>query len=106
VSPRVLLILAALTALAVGSSSGPAPAGPPVTAHAWPSASATARGSDRPVPAPPRALFHTQHPLPAPRRAFAADDAGTLAPAVAEDRPLVYVPHNRSGDVWEIDPAT
>jgi hypothetical protein len=51
-------------------------------------------------------LFHTQHPLPAPRRAFAADDAGTLAPAVAEDRPLVYVPHNRSGDVWETAPAT
>jgi hypothetical protein len=45
-------------------------------------------------------------PRPERRPVFAGDDAGTLAPAVAEDPPLVYVPHNRSGDVWEIDPAT
>ena len=32
--------------------------------------------------------------------------ANSLAPEVAKDRALVYVPHNRSGDVWEIDPAT
>ncbi|EUA35688.1 putative yVTN beta-propeller repeat-containing protein [Mycobacterium xenopi 3993] len=25
---------------------------------------------------------------------------------MSADRPLVYVPHNRSGDVWEIDPVT
>ena len=41
-----------------------------------------------------------------PRNAFADEGAGTLAPGVDEDRPLVYVPHNRSGDVWEIDPAS
>ena len=55
--------------------------------------------------APPSALSDTL-PRPQGRTVFAADDAGTLAPEVAEDRPLVYVPHNRSGDVWEIDPVT
>src|SRR2546423_2763646 len=36
------------------------------------------------------------------------DDAGAgmLSPAVRDDRPLVYVPHTNSGDVWVIDPAT
>jgi DNA-binding beta-propeller fold protein YncE len=33
--------------------------------------------------------------------------AGMLAPAVRGDRPLVYVPHNGSGDgIWVIDPKT
>jgi DNA-binding beta-propeller fold protein YncE len=47
-----------------------------------------------------------QPPPHPPRSVLAADDAGTVTPAVAHDRPLVYVPHNRSGDVWQIDPAT
>ncbi|MDI3315848.1 MAG: hypothetical protein QJR12_16710 [Mycobacterium sp.] len=37
---------------------------------------------------------------------YAHAGAGSLVPGVAADRPLVYVPHDRSGDVWEIDPAT
>ncbi|MBS4729825.1 PQQ-binding-like beta-propeller repeat protein [Mycobacterium sp. SM1] len=37
---------------------------------------------------------------------YARAGAGSLAGEVVEDRPLVYVPHDRSGDVWEIDPAT
>ena len=36
----------------------------------------------------------------------AAAGAGKLAPAVTGDKPLVYVPHSGSGDVWVIDPAT
>jgi DNA-binding beta-propeller fold protein YncE len=79
VSSRLLALSAALTALAVGCSNGPIAASPTVTAHPSPAAA-------------PRTLL--------------ADDPGALAPGVDEDRPLVYVPHNRSGDVWEIDPAT
>jgi DNA-binding beta-propeller fold protein YncE len=45
-------------------------------------------------------------PVPDPKNVDAAAAAGMLAPAVAADKPLVYVPHNESGDVWVIDPAT
>jgi DNA-binding beta-propeller fold protein YncE len=104
VSSRLLLVLAALTVLAVGCSNGPVVAGPPIPARALPVSSSTATGSGKPVSPSPAGLPNTP-PMSHPRTVFAAD-AGTLAPAVAEDRPLVYVPHNRSGDVWEIDPAT
>ena len=45
-------------------------------------------------------------PVPDPKNVNAAAAASMLAPAVAADKPLVYVPHNKSGDVWVIDPAT
>ena len=37
---------------------------------------------------------------------YAAAGAEMLSPVVRADRPLVYVPHTNSGDVWVIDPAT
>lgn len=37
---------------------------------------------------------------------YASPGRGIFAAGVSADRPLVYVPHNRSGDVWEIDPVT
>ena len=86
----LLPVLAALTAVAVGCSNGPAPAGPPVTGHALHTASPTAVGSGKPLSAPPSTLSHTA-PLPEPRNVFAAGDAGTLAPEVADDRPLVKI---------------
>ncbi|GDY30185.1 YncE family protein [Gandjariella thermophila] len=36
---------------------------------------------------------------------YASAAAGMVADAVKGDRPLVYVPHTRSGDVWVIDPT-
>ncbi len=45
-------------------------------------------------------------PVPDPKNVDAAAGAGMLAPAVAGDKPLVYVPHNKPADVWVIDPAT
>ncbi|MGW4059274.1 YVTN family beta-propeller repeat protein [Amycolatopsis sp. NPDC004747] len=45
-------------------------------------------------------------PVPDPHDVDAAAGAGMLSPAVAGDKPLVYVPHSGSGDVWVIDPAT
>ena len=104
-SSRLLPVVAALTALAAVYSNGPVPAGPPITAHALPTASTTAAGWVKPMFVPPIALSG-RSTVREPRNVFADEGAGTLAPGVDEDRPLVYVPHNRSGDVWEIDPAT
>ncbi|MFJ9779113.1 beta-propeller fold lactonase family protein [Amycolatopsis sp. NPDC101161] len=44
--------------------------------------------------------------IPDSHNVDAAAGAGMLSPAVAADKPLVYVPHSGSGDVWVIDPAT
>jgi DNA-binding beta-propeller fold protein YncE len=42
-----------------------------------------------------------------PDNIYAAAGAGMLNAAVRHDRPLVYVPHNGSGDgIWVIDPRT
>ena len=41
-----------------------------------------------------------------PHNVYAAAGAGMLSAVVRGDRPLVYVPHAKSGDVWVIDPAT
>ncbi|WP_143588193.1 YncE family protein [Tersicoccus phoenicis] len=45
-------------------------------------------------------------PVSDPHNVYAAAGAGMLARAVRGDKPLVYVPHSVSGDVWVIDPAT
>jgi YVTN family beta-propeller protein len=37
---------------------------------------------------------------------YADAGAGMLSAAATAARPMVYVPHSGSGDVWEIDPAT
>lgn len=86
------LALAALTA----SSSGSAPTG---TAHNPPAASSTPAGPGKPLSVP--------SPSNAPgRNGLTAADGTALSAEVAADRPLAYVPYNRSGDVWEIDPTT
>ena len=41
-----------------------------------------------------------------PHNVYAAAGVGMLSAVVQGDRPLVYVPHTDSGDVWVIDPAT
>jgi DNA-binding beta-propeller fold protein YncE len=101
VSFRLLPLLAVLTVLA-GCSKGAAPVSP-TTVSTTPAMSSTAPGSGGPRPVPPKA----PPTKPTERlNVYASASAGTFAPGVAEDRPLVYVPHDRSGDVWEIDPAT
>ncbi|HYB36277.1 MAG TPA: hypothetical protein VEF72_11195 [Mycobacterium sp.] len=102
---RFLSLLAALTVLAVGCSKGPVPAGPTITVPTPPAMSTKAPGSGEPKLAPPIAP-PAKPTVPERRNVYAAAGAGTFARGVAEDRPLVYVPHNRSGDVWEIDPVT
>jgi DNA-binding beta-propeller fold protein YncE len=104
VSTRLLSLLAALSVLMVACSHGPAPAGRPITAQPPPTASTTATGSGKQPLSVPGAPSEAAPP-PARRKGLAAGGTA-LAPEVAQDRQLVYVPHNRSGDVWEIDPAT
>jgi DNA-binding beta-propeller fold protein YncE len=41
-----------------------------------------------------------------PANVYSETAAGKLTPAAAAARPLVYVPHSGSGEVWVIDPAT
>jgi DNA-binding beta-propeller fold protein YncE len=62
----------------------------------------------KPTPSAPALgdLLPGMPPVPDPKNVDAAAGAGMLAPAVAADKPLVYVPHNKSADVWVIDPAT
>lgn len=102
--PRRKLLLLGLLLLAVLASLGglnPIPrSGPPVHRSAAP-------GQPRGVP--PGSAVHVLPDMPVvidPHNVYAAAGAGMLSPAVREDRPLVYVPHTNSGQVWVIDPAT
>ena len=45
-------------------------------------------------------------PLTDPHNVYAAAGAGMLSAAAGAGRPLVYVPHTKSRDVWVIDPGT
>jgi DNA-binding beta-propeller fold protein YncE len=63
---------------------------------------------DEPNPPAP-ALTNALPGMPAvadPHNVDAAAGAGLLSAAVKDDKPLVYVPHSKSGDVWVIDPVT
>lgn len=97
----LLLVLLALAVLASWGGLNPAP-------HA----DAPARRSstpEQPRGAPPGSAMHVLQDMPVPvdpHNVYAAAGAGMLSPLVRQDRPLVYVPHTNSGDVWVIDPAT
>ncbi len=45
-------------------------------------------------------------PVTDPHNVYAAAGANALSPAAAAAKPLVYVPHTKTGEVWTIDPAT
>ena len=105
---RLLPLLVAVAVLATGCSSG-SDTGAPMSGMPGMSDAG----------APPSGLPHESTPpvkglnplpgMPAVPNAHNVDAAagpGMLSPAVAADKPLVYVPHSGSGDVWVIDPAT
>ncbi|GFG75877.1 hypothetical protein [Mycobacterium botniense] len=102
-SSRVLPFLASLALVVAGCAAGPGPSGTATTAHRPP---ARPPAAPRPSEHAPPGVTPTTPGRPGRRNIYAAAGVGTFAPGVGEDRPLVYVPHNRSGDVWEIDPAT
>ncbi len=87
--PRVVALLAALAVvwLVVGCGAAPSP----------------------PAPGPPppgRGPLPGMPPVTDPSNVYAAAGAGMLGPVAREAKPLVYVPHTKSGDVWVIDQAT
>lgn len=91
---RPLYILLALAALAAGCS-GPAPATP--GASPAPSAAQAA---------PEQAGLPGMPPVTDPGNVDAAAGANMLSDAARAAKPLVYVPHTKSGEVRVIDPAT
>jgi DNA-binding beta-propeller fold protein YncE len=77
-----------------------------------PTASSSAGAISHPIVAAPiPSAAHSEGlpgmpPVPVERNVYADAGAGMLAPAVRADRPLVYVPDVRAGDVRVIDPET
>ncbi|MEV6823822.1 beta-propeller fold lactonase family protein [Amycolatopsis sp. NPDC051102] len=93
--------------LAVGCSAGSGSPGPDMSG--MPGMSGAPGSSVPHLPTPPVPALNPLPGMPAVPDAHdvdAAAGAGMLSPAVAGDKPLVYVPHSGSGDVWVIDPAT
>lgn len=93
---RFISIAFVLIVLAACSAEG-SPTASPSSAH---SASPTASADPTAIPTA------TPVPTPTPGGVYAASVGGQLAPAVANLKPLVYVPDEVSGDVVVIDPTT
>jgi YVTN family beta-propeller protein len=105
VPTRTLSIIAAVLVVpAVGCS---APASPTITpGMTMPDGTPRDLPGGSVIPPPAGDPLPGMPPVTDPHNVYAAAAAGRLAPAVASDRPLVYVPHSKSGDVWVIDPTT
>jgi DNA-binding beta-propeller fold protein YncE len=101
VVPLALAVLAGCTTFADGGQE---------TTHAGhTSASASLSPSPSPSAAPTTPAVNVLPGMPAvvdPANLYSEAGAGMLSPAAAAARPLVYVPHNKSGDVRVIDAAT
>lgn len=113
---RASYLITALTALAAGIGGCTASAGRPAHSATKPPSSAPHIRASSPKidhQTPSRTAPNTASTLPGmppltnPDNVYAAAGAGMLAATVRHDRPLVYVPHNGSGDgIWVIDPQT
>ncbi|MEN3300827.1 YncE family protein [Pseudonocardia sp.] len=90
--PAAFLLALALLLAAGCSTAAPAPA---VTAPAPQAA--------RPVADPG---LPGMAPVPDPHNVYAGAGANMLSDVARTAKPLVYVPHTKSRDVWVIDPAT
>lgn len=88
--------LAAVTAAVVLSSAGASACG------RTPTTITTVNGSPSSSPTP----SVTPSPSPTVVNVYAAAGANMVSPALANDRPLIYVPNSQSDDVTVIDPAT
>jgi len=93
---RAFAVSAVLLGIVAGCSTGGAPsaAGPTPIPTATPTSQAAIDG----LPGMP--------PVTDPHNVYAAAGANGLSAIARAAKPLVYVPHNGSGDVWVIDPAT
>ncbi|HJP73379.1 MAG TPA: YncE family protein [Pseudonocardiaceae bacterium] len=89
------LIIAALAVVALASGCASAPAGSPAP-----------RVTTPPVRAAGDAALPGMPPVPDAHNLYADAGANELSATAKLAKPLVYVPHNGSGQVWVIDPAT
>jgi DNA-binding beta-propeller fold protein YncE len=83
-----------------GAAAGSAPAG-----SAGASAPAGSAGASAPVD-PVANPLPGMPPVRDPRNVYADAGANMLTDVTKAAKPLVYVPHTKSGDVWVIDPTT
>jgi YVTN family beta-propeller protein len=100
-STRVRISVSAVLVAVLAGCSAVTPsvehtAGPPGAPEAGPPSAAVAAS----------ALLPGMPPVPDPHNVYAAAGAGMLSAAAKAAKPLVYVPHVKSGDVWVLDPAT
>jgi YVTN family beta-propeller protein len=95
---------ALLVLVAACSAAAPAPAPTPTPAAEVAPAPATVV---TPTPAPPTVDgLPGMPPVTDPHNVYADAGAGMLSAAARAAKPLVYVPHTKSNDVWVIDPTT
>ena len=103
-----MAVLVLLTGCAAAADPLPTP-GEPAPAAESAAAPAPAAAGDPPLSGlatPPAGPLPGMPAVADPHNVYAAAGAGMLAEPARAARPLVYVPHTRSGDVWFIDPAT
>jgi YVTN family beta-propeller protein len=96
-----LLAAAALIALTiVAACSAPAPTSLSAAQPAPEAIAGPAQGL------PPWTGLPGMPPVTDPHNVYAEAGAGMLSPAARAAKPLVYVPHTKSRDVWVIDPSS
>jgi DNA-binding beta-propeller fold protein YncE len=95
--------------LLAGCSSGSFAESSAHSSHHHASTSGAAVGSSPPASASPTPVLDGLPGMPPVTDAndvYADAGAGMLSAAAKTAKPMVYVPHSGSGEVWEIDPAT
>ena len=102
--PAVLLLLTGCSSAGGGAADATQAGHAPETGAAEPAPASTS-APESTAPAVPAGL-PGMPPVTDPGNLYAEARAGMLSPAARAARPLIYVPHNDSGDVWVIDPAT
>jgi YVTN family beta-propeller protein len=102
---RRLLPAVLLVTLAACAHPAPAPAADAPPASSAPAPTTVAPTSSTAAAAPADGL-PGMPPVTDPHNVYASAGAGMLSDAVKAAKPLVYVPHTKSGDVWVIDPST
>jgi DNA-binding beta-propeller fold protein YncE len=87
-------VLLSALALAGCASAGPPPAPAPIPA------------SPHTVVSPVAGQLAGMPPITDPRNVYSNAGANMVGDAARAAKPLIYVPHTKSGDVWVIDPGT
>jgi DNA-binding beta-propeller fold protein YncE len=94
---RIVAVAAALLAAGCTTTSAATPPPPTLPAPTTTTAAPTTAAVDG-LPGMP--------PVTDPHNVYASAGVGMLTPAARAAKPLVYVPHNGTGDVWVVDPTT